>query len=427
MMISSSVSCARCAHPVLSSFKENFNLLHSALDETTPIITTLLGTNTYPTSLQYGTLCASRATVENALHEIDIIMAHLEHERQRFLDVHKSYLHVMSPIRRLPAEILAEIFAAATTSFYPVFDPHNRDGPWPLSRVCARWRAVAIGCCPEMWNNMNILYKVTPKNPEALLRLVFSRCRDGPLHIRIGTIGNSVIAPLSIVMEESSRWRSFEVYYLDTQLMRALGAIRGKLDILESLSIRLSHLLDEGPITIFEAAPSLKAVKLNPYTTEMPIVLPFSQLESYINNSQPQTQGPRTAQYFLNILRKSPRLLKFRAGSSHWFPGNLNTVPPVVEPPLVHESLEELSSYDLALLRSVVLPALRIVKMECSNGEHISSMPLLALSKLIVRSGCSLTSLTLRNISLGDQGSPHWRDVLDLTPCLTKLEVIMQH
>ncbi|KAK0215135.1 hypothetical protein IW262DRAFT_1485127 [Armillaria fumosa] len=403
-------------HPAL----ENFNLLHSVLDETTPTITTLIGTNTYPSPLQYGCLCASRATVEHALHEIDIIMAHLEHARLQLLDVHKNHRSVMSPIRRLPAEILAEIFAAATTSFYP---------GWAvvLSRVCAEWRAVAIGCCPEMWNNMDISYKVAPKDPEALLRLVFSRCRDGPLYIRIGDIDNSIIAPLSIMMKESSRWRSFEVYRPNAELMGAFGTIRGNLDILESLSIRLSRVLYEGIITTFETAPSLKTVELNGQTAEMRIALPFSQLESYTDDSQPRRQGVSTAQYFLNILRKSPRLLKFHAGSCSWFPQRLIPVDPIVAPPFLHESLEELSSYDPALLRSVVLPALRIVKMESPNGVHVISMPLLALRELIVRSGCSLTSLTLRNISLGNQGSPHWRDVLDLTPCLTKLEVIMRH
>ncbi len=411
----------------MSSFKENYKLLHSALDETTPTVATLLGTNNHPSPHQCGILRASRGKVENALHEIDIIMEHLEHERDRLLNVQESHRRVMSPVRHLPAEILSKIFALSTTSFYDVFDSRLMDGPWALSKVCSEWRAVAIECCPEMWNNMNISCEVAPRDPEALLRLVFSRCRDGPLHIRIGDVNNAVIALLSIVTEESPRWRSFEADYPDPQLMSALGAVRGKLDDLESLSIRLSSVLGQGLITTFETSPNLKTVELNGQTGEMRISLPFSQLKSYIDDSYPRAQGVSTAEYFLNILKKSPRLLKFHAGYYSWFPGNLVTVHPVVAPPFVHESLEELSSYDPVLLRSVLLPELKAVKMEAPKGKYAIATPLLALCELIVRSNCSLTSLTLRNISLGYRGTPCWRDVLDLTPCLTKLEVVMRH
>ncbi|SJK97272.1 uncharacterized protein ARMOST_00523 [Armillaria ostoyae] len=421
------LSCAQCSHPVLSSFKDNFSLLHSALDETTSTLATLLGTNNYPNPDQYAILRASRGKVENALQEIDIIIEHLEHERRLLHDIQESHRRVMSPVCHLPAEILSQIFALSTSSFYDVFGPNLMEGPWALSKVCSQWRAVAIGCCPEIWKNMNIAFNVDPRDPEALLRLVFSRCRAGPLHIRIGYVDNVVIDLLSMVMEESRRWSSFEVYYPNPQLMDALGAVRGNLDTLESLSLRLSNDPGQGLITTFEIAPSLKTVELIGQTGEMRVSLPFSQLVSYIDDSYPPAPGVSTAEYFLNILKKSPRLLKFHAGCYTWFPGQYLIVHPVVEPPIVHESLEELSSYDPALLRSILLPELRVVKMEIPDGGNSLRTPLLALHELVVKSSCSLTSLTLRNIGLGDRGAPYWRDVLDLTPSLTKLEVVMRH
>ncbi len=98
------------------------------------------------------------------------------------------------------------------------------------------------------------------------------------------------------------------------------------------------------------------------------------------------------------------------------FRGQYATVHPVVNSVIFHESLEELS-YDPALLRSVLLPELKVVKLVIPDGENSLKIPLLALHELIVKSNCSLTSLTLRNIGPGD-----WRDVLNLTPSLTKLE-----
>ncbi|KAK0213935.1 hypothetical protein IW262DRAFT_1407485 [Armillaria fumosa] len=424
-MSSPNVICTQCNRPVLSSIKDNFSLLHSALDETTSTLDTLLGTNNGPSPHQYATLRASRGKIENALQEIDIVMEHLERERHRLHDIQERHRSVMSPVRQLPTEILSEIFALSTNSFYDVFGPNLMGGPWTISKVCSQWRAVAVGCCPGMWKNMNIAFNVDPRDPEALLRLVFSRCRDGPLHIRIGYVDN--VDLLSIVMEASPRWRSFKVDYPNPQLMGVLGAVRGNIDILESLSLRLSNDPVQGLITTFEIAPSLKTVELFGQTGEMRVSLPFSQLVSYVDDSYPPAPGASTANYFLGILKKSPRLLKFHAGCYTWFPGQYAPVQPVVEPPIVHESLEELSSYDPAMLRSVLLPKLKVVKMEIPDGGNSLRTPLLALRELIVHSTCSLTSLTLRNIGLGDRGVPYWKDVLELTPSLTKLEVVMRH
>ncbi|KAK0193510.1 hypothetical protein F5146DRAFT_952465 [Armillaria mellea] len=424
-MSSPNGSCTQCNHPVLSSFKDNFSLLHSVLDETTSTLAALLGTNNCPNPHQYATLRASRGKVDNALQEIDIVMEYLEHERRRLHDIQERHCHAMSPVRQLPVEILSEIFAFSTNCFYDVFAPNLMEGPWALSKVCSRWRAVSIGCCPEMWKNMNIAFNVDPKDPKALLGLVFSRCRDGPLHIRIGYVDS--VNLLSIVMKESTRWRSFEVYCQDPQLMAALGAVQGKLDTLESLSLWLSNDPDQGPITAFVIAPRLKTVELKGQKGETRVLLPFSQLVSYIDDSYPPEPGASTAKYFLNILKKSPHLLKFHAGCYAWFPGHYAPVHPVIEPPIVHESLEELSSYDPAMLRSIVLPGLRVVKMEIPDGGNSPRTPLLALHELIVKSNCSLTCLTLRNIGLGDRGTPYWKDVLELTPSLTKLEVVMRH
>ncbi|KAK0495193.1 hypothetical protein EDD18DRAFT_1254968 [Armillaria luteobubalina] len=353
-------------------------------------------------------------------------MEHLERERHRLHDIQERHRSVMSPVRQLPTEILSEIFALSTSSFYDVFGPNLMGGPWTLSKVCSRWRAVAVGCCPAMWKNMNIAFNVDPRDPEALLRLVFSRCRDGPLHIRIDYVDLNADL-LSIVMEASPRWRSFKVEYPHPQLMDALRAVRGKLDILESLSLRLSNDPVQGLVTTFEMAPSLKTVELFGQTGEMRVSLPFSQLMSYVDDSCPPAPGASTAKYFLNILEKSPRLLKFQAGCYTWFPSQYPPVQSVVEHPIVHESLEELSSYDPAMLRSVSLPKLKVVKMEIPDEGNSLRTPLLALRELIVRSNCSLTSLTLRNIGLGDRGAPCWKDVLELTPSLTKLEVVMRH
>ncbi len=129
------------------------------------------------------------------------------------------------------------------------------------------------------WKGRGAAFNVDPRYPETLLRLVFSRCRDVPLHIGICYVDNIIIDLLSIVMEESPHWRprSLEGYYPNPQLMGALGALRGNLDILESLSLWLSNDPGQRFITMLEIAPSLNTVKLIGQT-EMWVSLLLSQL-----------------------------------------------------------------------------------------------------------------------------------------------------
>ncbi|KAJ7706698.1 hypothetical protein B0H17DRAFT_910311, partial [Mycena rosella] len=69
------------------------------------------------------------------------------------LHAHKS---IISPLRRLPPEILGEIFSFAVHAAYyfgdisEVSGPISQQAPWVLTRVCRRWAAVALAT-PALW------------------------------------------------------------------------------------------------------------------------------------------------------------------------------------------------------------------------------------------------------------------------------------
>ncbi|KAJ7622479.1 hypothetical protein FB45DRAFT_689065, partial [Roridomyces roridus] len=61
-----------------------------------------------------------------------------------------NFLNDSSPVRRVPPEVLCEIFARVRPvprriSFYEVEQP-----PWILGHICRLWRDTALAC-PRLW------------------------------------------------------------------------------------------------------------------------------------------------------------------------------------------------------------------------------------------------------------------------------------
>ncbi|KAJ7137877.1 hypothetical protein C8R44DRAFT_607043, partial [Mycena epipterygia] len=77
--------------------------------------------------------------------------AHLEQDLQTRINLHKA---ILSPHRRLPAEVLHEIF----TYLVPALRETSPDNshlaslliPWSLALVCRRWRSIALSI-EELW------------------------------------------------------------------------------------------------------------------------------------------------------------------------------------------------------------------------------------------------------------------------------------
>ncbi|KAJ6448699.1 hypothetical protein C8R45DRAFT_791010, partial [Mycena sanguinolenta] len=73
----------------------------------------------------------------------------LEEERITLSDYHSQKTRILSPLRRMPAEILREIFSWTLPPVDNFFS--SADCPWILTHVCATWRAVALSQ-PSLWS-----------------------------------------------------------------------------------------------------------------------------------------------------------------------------------------------------------------------------------------------------------------------------------
>ncbi|KAJ3806114.1 hypothetical protein EV368DRAFT_4695, partial [Lentinula lateritia] len=87
---------------------------------------------------------------------------------------------ILAPIRRLPNEILHEIFASCvldnTFTFTLAKDfGMSRQPAWVLSSICSKWRKIALLCKP-LWSNICLDFEASPESSQnafhALSRLL---------------------------------------------------------------------------------------------------------------------------------------------------------------------------------------------------------------------------------------------------------------
>ncbi|KAJ7605418.1 hypothetical protein FB45DRAFT_672653, partial [Roridomyces roridus] len=76
------------------------------------------------------------------LARVQDALAILTAQRTEFEDFIRKNESVVSPLRQLPNEMLSEIFVRCV-DIDATFDPVHNAG-WVLSRVCQRWRSVAV-------------------------------------------------------------------------------------------------------------------------------------------------------------------------------------------------------------------------------------------------------------------------------------------
>ncbi|KAK1225831.1 hypothetical protein PQX77_011242 [Marasmius sp. AFHP31] len=140
-------------------------------DEVSEELTALWRSNVSPTS-ETGPRAGYTATsyalkvIESQIRELSASLQSLEETRDRIAEKKRIYHSTLHPIRRLPPEILAEIFR--TCSFgdtdleYGNFPGSldTRKAPWTLGQVCRAWRSVVVSAS-ALWTQINVSWEET--------------------------------------------------------------------------------------------------------------------------------------------------------------------------------------------------------------------------------------------------------------------------
>ncbi|KAF9063820.1 hypothetical protein BDP27DRAFT_1189541, partial [Rhodocollybia butyracea] len=122
----------------------------------------MIGTNYIPTAAELDRLKAMLVHPVNKLSSLELDIDHAQasldallHEKQRvksYVDAHRTLL---SPVRQIPPETLAEIFVQCLPPDPPYGLRDLTKAPLLLTTICKDWRHIAL-TTPRLWNSLHI-------------------------------------------------------------------------------------------------------------------------------------------------------------------------------------------------------------------------------------------------------------------------------
>ncbi|KAL0569304.1 hypothetical protein V5O48_012668 [Marasmius crinis-equi] len=120
--------------------------------------TNLLGTNYAPSSEEVVEIKSLLRDPEERLHSLDAEISKLQAERDELRQDIDRHRMLLSPFRRLPADLWGEIFVQALPSNeFNLPGRTLKDAPLLLTTVCRTWRDIALRT-PRLWNGIHVYF-----------------------------------------------------------------------------------------------------------------------------------------------------------------------------------------------------------------------------------------------------------------------------
>lgn len=207
-----------------------------------------------------------------------------------------SYQTAIAPHRRLPPEILCEIFMqdASESLKLPTRLPYvNQPLHWNVSHVCSKWRRIVLKT-PNLWNQFEILYRAHRSSAvhvstTQLVTEILQRTPEFPITMDLYLpsfvqLANHHDPVSSCVVTHSGRLRNLRIVATSNTLKPLYTLPPGSIDTLEEIDVKYWGNQLQYPITVFEGAPNLRSVSLFLANDYWPIIdifafrFPWSQL-----------------------------------------------------------------------------------------------------------------------------------------------------
>ncbi|KAF7305206.1 hypothetical protein MKEN_01235800 [Mycena kentingensis (nom. inval.)] len=257
-----------------------------------------------PVAQVIAALDARLAPVQTEISQLESRLANLRAQESVLADYRAKFRVTVSPLRRLPAEVLGEIFewtlpvyAAAGNEYATYCDFSLGLSPWVLMRVCARWRAVAIAT-PVLWAPVVLIFSSDEqlrRYPMPLLQTHLDRASQ----LEVSFWGSEKVdveaqlPALQLLIDHAHKWTELAIV-LTPALFPMFSALRG--DQLPALRrVNLTWHDEEGvfdvpadggpasplPLRTFETAPVLTEIGISLRKCFVPTPLPASNLTWY--------------------------------------------------------------------------------------------------------------------------------------------------
>ncbi|KAK7448071.1 hypothetical protein VKT23_013827 [Stygiomarasmius scandens] len=246
------------------------------------------------------------ADVKSLIASAERNLAELREECVRLEGIVSQQKAVLHPLRRLPGDVLVEIFTIVkqmdwkSTCDYEIWDiccgilssqPHLTldKAPWSLSYVCSRWRSLSLAM-PLLWRNVIANFSSPLKRGiTLLLGLQLQRSGNVPLdvtleHLPVFKANDNIHPALAILVQHASRWRRLIVTVPNVDALDVLGQTIPFLPSLRFLNISCR---DSGSVVnpnsfsnVFAFSPGLQEVKLTRIENPYALCLPWSQIRT---------------------------------------------------------------------------------------------------------------------------------------------------
>ncbi|KAJ7314298.1 hypothetical protein DFH08DRAFT_1042055 [Mycena albidolilacea] len=233
---------------------------------------------------------AELSRYDTKIERLQLTVARLMPDRDALATYTDGCRSVYSPIRRLPSELLPEIFdmcAPAIQNYNDPNDPPEMDRLSKphllrLAQVCSLWHGISMGT-PQLWSTIMINtseWDTPPAFPDlcfSILQYTLRRSGSHPLTLVLaGSSYDDASEPvLRLLSQHAPRWRDVHFRY-NFEQPNSLAAAMGNLDCLEKLHLP-GHWA--GP-EIFQVSPRLTELVLEGRIAKIPL-LPWAQLQKY--------------------------------------------------------------------------------------------------------------------------------------------------
>ncbi|KAK7472409.1 hypothetical protein VKT23_000523 [Stygiomarasmius scandens] len=366
-------------------------------------------------------------------------------ELQRDMDQYKAFI---SPFRRIPAEILTEIFSFCCCdgelNAYGL--EISRDGivatTLALSQTCSLWRSI-VRFSPRLWSRLSVNLAYRGKGMEDLIKLYLHHSGDVPLDLNLfghdtvidedhpedhyaGRLTANGWSVLLSILQEHRRWYDVRVdcpcdilndYRIN---IYACNPANGHFDTLRSLTLvcEFDAYFEENYLFRLlggRNAPLLECLDTNLFIFEDDLDLQFSHLRKLT------VRQNRSDWRLLDVFQKCTNLKEatILTDSLEIDDGDQQGI-------VIHEKLRSLKiegvgqmPFDAPLLALsfLTLPALTTLDLTTSAGSELLYGAKLHLTDMLVRSSCALQELRLSGELF--ESDEDLLDVLQLTPTVT--------
>ncbi|KIK68245.1 hypothetical protein GYMLUDRAFT_80744 [Collybiopsis luxurians FD-317 M1] len=386
----------------------------------------LWDSNDPPLPLDIPIINESIDFLDSYLQELQTIAEKVERQRRRCKGL-------LSVVRRLPVEILSEIFVHATLEDLPTTGPRDYNfcyptscnHPFVFSKVCHRWREVALST-PMLWSCITLIHRTPAAQTKysGLVNRYLEKSRLSPLYITLNVeqpvewnnrlaesdklkVVKGALGTLSELMSQSDRWKFFDFYsgsYHSTIPVTSFPPIPSTgMSNLSTLYYADDSVAEsEAALWIREllrASPNLLHLNLAAGRTPSLESISWKHLETF-------EASLLELKDLFNVLMNCPALescdVTLRESEDPFIPAYAGEI---ILRHLHSFRLTEAQQEDVAkVLKWATLPTLKTLTLEGVHHLHpLDIGPPLAIADFLSRSQCHLESLALENLSFEEE------------------------